>query len=365
MKRFLLHIILLLAFLPLLEGCSSHDMDGVSTNDLKVSLNVSARALSQDGKEIGNGTPDNMHLWVYGADDDQNTESYTKLAYRELTENIFSGSDPFGNPAHTITNWEIPDGKKYKKMYFYIVLNSENVVGLNIDENTTIEQLQEATFTGIVSDKTDNQMLMYGMNELDINQHTTNYEVSIEVERSVGKLELYFAKKESASNLTIKNVILSSPIGKGYLVSSNLKDDTTIYEEGEPETLFSGNEVIDKTLENEGYYGNFSQYETTNFKELILQNPYLMENPDGLDWTSHDADDKYPEIDTSEDVSKYYTVTINYEIDGTADTKVFYFPPIERNHLYKVYVRARTIDFDLEWEVVPFDKVTNDIPRFE
>ena len=249
-------------------------------------------------------------------------------------------------------------------MYFYVVLNSGSVTGMgDINENTTITALQEMTFSGIVQGKQDNQMLMYGMSELEINPHKTNYETGIEVERSVAKLEMYFTKKAEDNKLVIQKVTLSSEIGKGYLVPTPLLNDNTIYKDATNVALFGGSETIDQWLDTEEHYGNCSQHEGS-FEELTLSAPYLMENPYGLDWTDYQVDDKYPETDSSTDVSKYYKLTVDYVIDGTKDIETFYLPKIERNHLYKIYIRARSTKFDLNWEAVPFDQVINDIPTF-
>lgn len=378
MKRFLLHIIYITALLPFLGSCSQSEdtpTDTSGNDHVQLSLSVTARALPQEGMEIGTGTPENMHLWVFGSvNDNQNTNGYDKLAYREINSPSFAGSDAFGNPVHTITDLDIPEGKKYTKMYFYVVLNSGSVVqSWNLDGETTISQLQGLTFSGIYQVKEDNEMqiyevkednemLMYGMSELEINPHKTNYETGIEVTRAVAKLELHFTKKDSNSELVIQKVTLSSEIGKGYLVPTPLLNDNTIYKDATNVALFEGSETIDQWLDTEGHYGNFSQHEGS-FEELTLSAPYLMENPYGLDWTDHQADDKYP-TNLPTDVSKYYKLTVDYVIDKTKDIETFYLPKIERNHLYKIYIRARSTEFELNWEAVPFDQVINDIPTF-
>lgn len=381
MKRFLLHIIYITALLPFLGSCSqSEDVptDASGNDHVQLSLSVTARASGNEVTETGSGSKvDNLHVWVFGSkNDNQNVNGYDYLTYMTKNDISFSVSTVPGiEPVFTITGFNIPEGKKYKKMYFYMVLNTGSVDGITIPtgDKVKVEDIQKLTFTGIQSnDKTDNQMLMYGMSEMEINPHKTNYETNIDVTRAVAKLELHFTKKESTSTLNIKKVTLSSVIGKGYLVPTPLLNDNTIYKQSATNVeLFNESETIDdsgtidKALEEEDLYGNFSKYETTNFKELALSAPYLMENPYGLDWTDHQTDDKYPETDSSADVSKYYQLTVDYVIDGSADTEKFYLPKIERNHLYKIYVRARSTNIELNWEVVPFDQVTNDIPTFE
>lgn len=373
MKRFLLHIIYITALLPFLGSCSqSEDVptDASGNDHVQLSLSVTARASGNEVTETGSGSKvDNLHVWVFGSkNDNQNVNGYDYLTYMTKNDISFSVSTVPGiEPVFTITGFNIPEGKKYKKMYFYMVLNTGSVDGITIPtgDNVKVEDIQKLTFTGIQSnDKTDNQMLMYGMSEMEINPHKTNYETNIDVTRAVAKLELHFTKKESTSTLNIKKVTLSSVIGKGYLVPTPLLNDNTIYKDATNIVLFEGPETIDQYLETEEHYGNFSQHEES-FEELTLSAPYLMENPYGLDWTDHQTDDKYPETDSSADVSKYYQLTVDYVIDGSADTEKFYLPKIERNHLYKIYVRARSTNIELNWEVVPFDQVTNNIPTFE
>ena len=372
MKRFLLHIIYITALLPFLGSCSqSEDVptDASGNDHVQLSLSVTARASGNEVTETGSGSKvDNLHVWVFGSkNDNQNVNGYDYLTYMTKNDISFSVSTVPGiEPVFTITGFNIPEGKKYKKMYFYMVLNTGSVDGITIPtgDNVKVEDIQKLTFTGIQSnDKTDNQMLMYGMSEMEINPHKTNYETNIDVTRAVAKLELHFTKKESTSTLNIKKVTLSSVIGKGYLVPTPLLNDNTIYKDATNVALFEGSETIYQWLDTEEHYGNFSQHEGS-FEELTLSAPYLMENPYGLDWTSHQADDKYPESDSSTDVSKYYKLTVDYVIDGTKDIETFYLPKIERNHLYKIYIRARSTEFELNWEAVPFDQVINDIPTF-
>lgn len=373
MKRFLLHIIYITALLPFLGSCSqSEDVptDASGNDHVQLSLSVTARASGNEVTETGSGSKvDNLHVWVFGSkNDNQNVNGYDYLTYMTKNDISFSVSTVPGiEPVFTITGFNIPEGKKYKKMYFYMVLNTGSVDEITIPtgDNVKVEDIQKLTFTGIQSnDKTDNQMLMYGMSEMEINPHKTNYETNIDVTRAVAKLELHFTKKESTSTLNIKKVTLSSVIGKGYLVPTPLLNDNTIYKDATNIVLFEGWETIDQYLETEEHYGNFSQHEES-FEELTLSAPYLMENPYGLDWTDNQTDEKYPETDSSADVSKYYQLTVDYVIDESADTEKFYLPKIERNHLYKIYVRARSTNIDLNWEVVPFDQITNDIPTFE
>lgn len=353
MKRFLLHLLYIITFLPFLGSCSVLDdtpTDTSCADKVQISLSITSRALPQEGKETGTGTPERMHLWVYGAmNENQNTNGYKLLSYKLVTSNLFQDSDAFGNPMHSITDLNLPEGKKYNKMFFYVLLNEQSVSDFTIDKNVkemTIVDLQELAFTGIVSGKTDNQMLMYGEANLDINEHKTNYEVEIPVVRSVAKMELWFTRSNDISNLTINSIELSSPINKGYLVKQeNLARDQTIYANNPTSIALIGSGVSIETTSTEEY-GDFSKDET-NFTQMSLTNPYLMENPNGLTWTGNLTDVQYPDGVTDADGSKYYKITVNYTLDLVDKSESFYLPKIERNELYKIYIRVR----QLNWEI--------------
>ena len=344
-------------------SCSQADDVPANISDsdnVQLSLRVTSRALPQEGKEIGTSTPDNMHLWVFGSvNDNQNTNGYDRLAYRVINSPSFAESDAFGNPVHTITDLDIPEGKKYTKMYFYVVLNSESVIGMkSINENTTIANLQELTFNGIVSEKQDNQMLMYGMSELEINPYKTNYETSIEVERSVAKLDLYFTKEWKSSNLLIKNISISSKVNKGYLVPVENWGEKDIYGETlNSPSLFSRSEGLSITKFSEEEYGSFSK-DLSNFQKVELINPYLMENPNGKGWDEDTyVDSAYPTEEGQADEDKYYQITVDYVIDGLEKSQSFYLPVIQRNYLYRILIRVSGEHLVLKLQVNPWNKV--------
>lgn len=352
MKRYLLHIILLAAVLSLTVGCSSVLDDSPTDADGKdnvwVNLSVSTRGIYPDENgnmyEPGSGSPASMHLWIYGSKGNPTESNYTLLTYKNITTNLFVESDPFGNPLHAIEEI-IEEGKRYDKLHFYILLNEGSVTEMSgVNEKTTIEQLKALTFTGIESGKEDNALLMYGEKEITISSKT-NYEVEIPVERSVAKLELYFTKNNTKSNLTINSIQLSSPIAKGYLVKKDLTNDNSIYTTtavNPVKTTVSDGEIKEVSVVD---YGHFSSDEK-NFKQIELTNPYLMENPNGVDWKVENG--TYPE----ETSTNGYSIKVNYTLDNVGKEKTFYLPAIERNTLYKIYVRIR----EMYWEasVVPY-----------
>ena len=371
MKRFLLHIIYITALLPFLGSCSQSEdtpTDTSGNDHVQLSLSVTARALPQEGMEIGTGTPENMHLWVFGSvNDAQNTNGYDQLAYRVINSPSFAGSDAFGNPVHTITDLDIPEGKKYTKMYFYVVLNSGSVTGLgdlnkdtkiSLNKDTKISDLQALTFSGINQGKEDNEMLMYGMSELEINPHKTNYETGIEVTRAVAKLELYFTKEWESSNLLIRDISISSKVNKGYLVPVENWGEKDIYGETlNSSSLFSNTEGLSISKSSEEEYGNFSE-DLSNFQKVELINPYLMENPNGKGWDEDTyVDSAYPTEEGQADEDKYYQITVDYVIDGLEKSQSFYLPVIQRNYLYRILIRVSGEHLVLKLQVNPWNKV--------
>ena len=206
MKRYLKHIILFLTLLPMMTACvlDSDPTENCSDNEVVVSLSVSSRAV--EGSQLDDGLPDDIKLWVYGQKASTDTEdNYKNLAYINKSSNIFIYSDLYGNPVESLKQ-VIEDGKNYYKLHFYVVLNSKNVTSTTIlEEDTSISDLKAFTFTDIAKDKTDNQMIMYGYNALTIGTQT-NYELSIQVERAVAKLEFFVTKENSSALLTIKKM---------------------------------------------------------------------------------------------------------------------------------------------------------------
>ena len=235
MKRYFKYIILFLALLPLMTACvlDSDDPMGKCSKEVVVKLSVSSRAVTSD-TQVGDGLPEDIKMWVYGqaqSTDPENT--YIKIAYIQKSSDIFIGRDLHGNPVESIEQ-VIENGKDYYKLHFYVVLNSENVTGkksgsdeILVNEYTTVAQLKDLTFTGIVQSstkdgetihKTDNQMIMYGYNSLTIGTQT-NYELSIQVERAVAKLEFFVTKENSSASLTITEMKLNKIPDKGFLTT--------------------------------------------------------------------------------------------------------------------------------------------------
>ena len=355
MKRFLLHIMLFSVLLPLMGGCSqAEDVPAaIGTDDVLLNLSLSTRSgnLPQEGMEIGEGVPEDMHLWIYGADAHGKLKS---LAYIHKDEDIFTGRDLYGNPVETIRGLRITNGKLFAKLHFYLVLNSQSVnwtsENVNLDENTSLETLKELAFTGIVSDKEDNQLLMYGESEVEITA-TSNYEVLISATRAMAKMELFFTRCYAESELTVQSIDLLPVVKHGYLVSRTLAEDDYQQQPTDSEKLLL--QETDITTTSSENYGHFSRDEA-NFTKLSTS--YLLENTEGLnEWNDGNVPDgKYPGSVTDENAN-YYKVCVHYIIDGEEKNKEFYLPPVLRNRLYKIYARIAPGDKPIRFQIEVFD----------
>lgn len=375
MKRYLKHIILFLTLLPMMTACvlDSDPTENCSDNEVVVSLSVSSRAV--EGSQLGDGLPDDIKLWVYGQKTSTDTEDkYTELAYINKSSNIFIGRDLYGNPVESLEQ-VIENGKDYYKLHFYVVLNSENVTGkksgtkeISVDENTTVAQLKDLTFTGIVQSstkdgetihKTDNQMIMYGYNSLEIGTRT-EYELSIEVERAVAKLEMFFTKESTGSNLSITSVSLTNVPNMGSLLKTFDFPENTLSYSTEETNLFNGQANITTALETDNLLGEFSNYESS-FQKLQLASPYLLENSNGETWGSDKNDFTYPENPNG--AENVYKLTVKYTLNRIEKEQIIYLPTIVRNHLYKIYARVlgtNDVQFTLKvanWADVNIDKI--------
>ena len=368
MKRYLKHIILFLTLLPMMTACvlDSDPTENCSDNEVVVSLSVSSRAV--EGSQLGDGLPDDIKLWVYGQDTE---DKYTKLAYINKSSKIFMGRDLYGNPVESLKQ-VIEDGKNYYKLHFYVVLNSGNVTSTTIlEEDTSISDLKAFTFTDIAKDKTDNQMIMYGYNSLTIGTQT-NYELSIQVERAVAKLEFFVTKENSSALLTIKKMELNKIPDKGFLTTPATTTSGLTFSKSGISYLSEGTLIPnDKHLsQTEAQLGNFWQFEESRFVKMPLTQPYLMENPNGGTWTddNNKHDYTYPTTDGYE-TENGYVLTVSYQLGGSSETttQTIYLPKIERNHLYKIYARVlggNDVQFILhvqDWDdvnvTVPFSSI--------
>lgn len=333
----------------MLPACSDYLQEMMMLDSsIRVSLGISTRAVEQEGKEVGNGLPQSLKVWIYGVKDNEETLlAYISQVASEGSAIFNDGTDLYGNPVEVIER-ELEKGKEYEKLNFYVVLNDGAVTwsqGTTLDENTTSTVLRSMTFNfpTPITYTNDNEQLMYGESTLDIIASKTNYDVEIPAERTVAKLELFFTKRDIDKVLVINSVKMESDVNKGYLLEQQELND--IYADSNVETTLFTN------LENSGSidcasteeYGNFSKDEK-NFKLLVSS--FLLENPIGLDWK--EETEVYP--GSEDEIAHAYKVMLNYTYDGVTKDVSFYLPKVERNVLTKIYVRIR----DLSWEVDVF-----------
>ena len=370
MKRYLKHIILFLTLLPMMTACvlDSDPTENCSDNEVVVSLSVSSRAV--EGSQLDDGLPDDIKLWVYGQETTaDNEDNYKNLAYINKSSNIFIGRDLYGNPVESLKQ-VIENGKDYYKLHFYVVLNSGNVTSTTtttLKEGTSISDLKAFTFTDIETDKTDNQMIMYGYNSLTIGTQT-NYELSIQVERAVAKLEFFVTKENSSASLTITEMKLNKIPDKGFLTTPATTTSGLTFRDSGISYLSEETSIPDgKHLsQTEAQLGNFWQFEESRFVKMPLTQPYLMENPNGGTWTddNNKHDYTYPTTDGYK-TENGYVLTVSYQLGGSSETttQTIYLPKIERNHLYKIYARVmggNDVQFTLKvanWDDVNIDKI--------
>lgn len=326
MKRFLLHTILFSVLLPFMAGCSrTEDVPATGADDVLLDLSVSTRSgnLPQEGKETGEGVPDNMHLWIYGADANG---ALKDLAYIHKEDGIFTGRDLYGNPVESIRGVRITNGKLFDRLCFYLVLNSESVTWTDgdvaFDKDTSLETLEALAFKEIASGKEDNRLLMYGETEVEITS-SSNYDVVIPADRAMAKMEIHFAKRYAESTLTVHGIDLLPVVKVGYLVPDALTEED--YEESvAAEPLFSGAAAITGVSAIEEDFHK----EGENF--TLLASSCLLENPG----------DVLP-----------YKVRVRYTVDGMEKEQEFELPQALRNHLYRIYVRVAPGDKPVRFEV--------------
>lgn len=352
MRKKLLHIIFLCASCLVVLSCSNLQDEPAVDSSIKVSLGITTRSnVAQEGMEIGTGLPQTLKLWIFGVNGSD--ETLLQFISQDATnDHIFQdGTDLYGNPVHVIEK-VLEKGKEYAQLKFFVVLNDEAV---SWTDNTPLDgniassaALKSLTFSlsGNLSNTNneDNEQLMYGEYTLAVNESITNYDdIEIETTRAVAKLELHFAKGLEGNSLSINRVGLKNTPSCGKLWEEHTIDGLS-YSSDEVYLLQTPSE-IDKTHSVEQTIGDFHLYES-NFQMLELTNPFLLENENGGSWKKNDKDSDEVYDESEAENANAYQLCINYTINGEEKTKEFLLPEIERNALYKVYVRI--VDFACE-----------------
>lgn len=370
MKHRSLYIIM--CIFSLLAFISCRDEEAVQSAEGKrtviVNLGIAMSRVALEGTpETSYGAASNMKVWIF---DEEGKP--IEGGYASVDNPPFSVKDLQGKLVETVTmDFDVTDATE---LQLRVLLNS-NLVDisyeenrLTLDENTTMNELDNATFT-LKEDVTlgDNTVPMYGKSDKNITlDNKRNYDISIDVERCIGKLELFFTRENKNSPLTINSIKLDHVPDKGYLdvpVSYALT-----YRD--PIDLLLEKTGIDAVLTTDraSTTGNFSEiYEqdNTTFQRLELEQSYLLENPNGDTWTAiaENHDYVYQEEGEIKDKETRYVMTVNYTL-GTnpAADQAIYLPKIVRNEWNKIFVRVTDKgELEIRYKALPWNKVESSI----
>ena len=358
MKPHRLYIIMCILSLLSFAGCRDEEpvQSAEGKRTITVNLGIAMSRVALDDTDLGDDSqPTDMKVWIF----EHGTGN--RLAYITETQPVFSGSDALGELVNT-KEYVVEVENEIQALDFYVVLNSENGTGLNLEEAATPSQIKEATFTGVKANLKDNQVPAYGcLENFDVSKHRNSYDVpAIKLTRAVGKLELFFTKENENSELMIKKVTLTKLPDKGYLVkpetySLNYSDDPRTLFESEEE---KGTEITAVLTETDASLGDFSQYQDDASKLQSLMSAYLLENPDGGKWAGTEDDGNldytYPENLTNVTDNRY-VMTVNYSIGGTDKMQVVYLPAIERNVWNKIFARVKGGTLQIQYKAMPWE----------
>lgn len=342
MKPCYLYIIMSIFSLLALPGCRDEEAVQTSEGTRTVTVNLGiAMSRVTEGSSIGDGsTPKDMKVWIFNQD---NTEL---VDYYEIENPTFSGSDALGELVNTHEHiFELDNS--ITELNFYAVLNSESGTGLSLTESSSVTGIQNATFTGLQNVTGDNQVPIYGTATVNVSDHKNSYPVTIETERAVSKLELFFTKESESAYLKINNIKLEQIPNKGYINGKLTPAPTDITYNGKEENILSSEAIIEKSLSGDIALGNFSTYEKTNFDKLTLTTTYLLENVKGGTWSDTDKDYTYPYDPTSQtgvtDETTRYKMTVTYQTTDGGESKeqVVYLPAMKRNEWNKIFARVK------------------------
>lgn len=228
---------------------------------------------------------------------------------------------------------------------FYILANSENLSnGDDFNKNTKPSDLKAAYFTAISggnAEGAESAIPMFGeYHSVTILSDKHDYEVQVPLMRVLSKLELFFAKAEEVSQLEITSLQLAKIPNKGYVVP---RTDWTGVTYNAVATL------LDSPVEIASHSTDFTH---DNFQLVTIAQPYIFENPNGSD-------------DATLGVvgGNAYQLTINYELNGKAETQVITLPAIARNTQYQLYARIleKTKKFILRLNVKPWNLIETEV----
>lgn len=313
--------------LLVLAGCrdvAPISVEEPSTENRTITLNLD---ITSKASASPNESPTDFNLWIFNGD-----KLLGYISGNPVWDEIYNG----GIDLRASVEAEF-DSKGVTQIQFYLLLNT------NVENPTTLTpaQLKKLVFTIPETPPYthDNKVPMSGEATLDIYPSQFHYAVRIDATRSVGKLELYFTKNISSSELYINKVSLGQEPNKGYLFETPENDtisytatrDLFVSDTGQPTE-------INTVLTGESLPGNIEDYQKF-FKKITIPQPYLLENLYGGDNI---------QVEGVEDFDKRYYIDIEYTIDSAIITKRLYLTEIDRNTLNKVFIRIKEKVFDIE-----------------
>ena len=349
----LLHIALcLLLLLAAFGACTEEEVVPVApTRTLTVDLGITLTRAAKDTLIGDDSQPHDLQLWIF----DQDNHLLDYAAITDANDLFFSGSDALGELVNTIQRI-VEVESTVTALHVYVVLNGLSS-GLNLDETSTPDDIQAATFSLPTNGQTwtgDNTVPIYGDAERTIDGYQKEYSLTVEANRAVGKLELLFTKDSESGYLQINKVELTRLPEKGYLAKS---PESVTISSSESIVLFEGTTEITNYLpQDAASLGDFSRYESS-FRSLTAD--YLLENPQGELWTDGNQDWTYPSTPEAEENG--YLLTVHYQTSagGTKKTQAIYLPKIVRNEWNKIFARVKSDGYELQLHVV--DWVVEDI----
>lgn len=366
MKPHRLYIIMCIFSLLSFAGCRDEEpvQSAESKRTITVNLGIAmSRATDIEGVIGDNTRPDNLRLWIF----DGNAENATLIFHENITNNLdFSITDLNNRLVQTIERI-INVENEINTLHFYIVMNT---TGISLDENSTPHDIETATFTQQIAWTGDNKVPLYGYGTLDVSTHRSEYSVSIEATRAVGKLELFFTKENENAYLKINKIELEQMPDIGYLKNAGEGETQQVAESytDEIDNLLddeSGNglEIETSLPESEDtQIGHFSDYED-KFTKLKLTHTYLLENLNGDTWTAIDNNKDYIYPTIIEDEETRYKMTVFYQTstNGTEKEQVVYLPAIERNVWNKIFARVKGGTLQIQYKAMPWETVVTSI----
>lgn len=344
----LLHIApCFLLLLAVFGACTEEEVVTVApTRTLTVDLGITLTRATE-GTSIGDGgQPNDLQLWIF--DQDNHLLDYAALTGPD--DLFFSGSDALGELVNTIQRI-VEVENTVTALHVHVVLNGLSL-NLGLSEGSTPADIQAATFSLPTGDQTwtsDNTVPIYGDAERTIDGYQKEYSLTVEARRAVGKLELLFTKDSESGYLKINKVELAHLPEEGYLAAPS---GTVTVDAAESIVLYDGTQEVSSFLpQDQANLGDFSQHEASF---LSLTTNYLLENPNGEDWTDGNQDWMYPDNPTQADQG--YLLTVHYQTSANGKEKVqpIYLPQIERNVWNKIFARVKSNGYELQLNVQPW-----------